>query len=582
MKKIKNYSMINALYGLVILVAVLMILNAVASLLSLWQIARNNTADLERTVSSYGSTQQQRFSSVRHYVEWTVINEPTMEDIEKDAATGIIAKDLNDLRSRILDMRYSFGNDFMFFVYANESQHYYSLSQINISYGEYLAIRDSVIANAFVRQNLFRWNNLTTQNGSYLYYAVTHRGITMIALVPLSSLTDPLDDLNLGRRGYISMKLPDHTEFLHQSGTDGSAFDLFYNTAEYPYEKEGLPYTVRVRADILSSYGEQLIRQLIMLAILFLAELVTGLYLYRMFHHIMMPLEDFNRELSGIRTEDGLINLDSRRIQELAQASSRFHELVQEIQHLRIGVYEDELARRKFEITFLQHQIRPHFYLNCLSTIGSMAELGDTKGVQDMVKFTSRYMRYLFQADQDFVMLEFELYHIRAYLDIQNMRMGQCFTYEENIPNRDDLHMQIPPLLLITFIENCVKHAQPDGNAQLTIHIDVTDPAPDRLLIQISDSGQGFSEETLSLLQRAAGDGSHGDGQPSADGHHIGIYNCIRRLSLLYNEDYSLQFSNSDTVADTGKTTGALHGAHILLEIPRRMDHTRCDEVTIE
>lgn len=157
------------------------------------------------------------------------------------------------------------------------------------------------------------------------------------------------------------------------------------------------------------------------------------------------------------RTFLTVISLQSNEIRELEQANFQFKNLIREIKKLKINIYEQELDKKRFQITFLQHQIRPHFYLNCLTTLGSMVQLGNYEEENSMILFTSRYLRHLFQADKEFVRIEYELAHIQAYLDIQSLRYGATFTYHCSI-DPDDQAALIPPLLLITFIENSTKH----------------------------------------------------------------------------------------------------------------------------
>lgn len=60
-----------------------------------------------------------------------------------------------------------------------------------------------------------------------------------------------------------------------------------------------------------------------------------------------------------------------------------FRNLVRKIQALK---YEKELNEKQIELEFAQEQIRPHFFLNCISLIHGIA---DNKGETDIVTITS-------------------------------------------------------------------------------------------------------------------------------------------------------------------------------------------------
>ena len=170
---------------------------------------------------------------------------------------------------------------------------------------------------------------------------------------------------------------------------------------------------------------------------------------------VILPIKIFSSNLSRMDSlsdaESANLDLTDSKMQELNQINDQFKSLIHEITRLRINVYEAELDQNQFRIHFLQQQIKPHFYLNCLTTIDSMLSLGDVSAAQKMLQFTSKYFRYLFQADKDFVPLSSEIAHTEDYLDIQMMRLSENIEYSCDI---DDNYMDvmIPPLLLITFV----------------------------------------------------------------------------------------------------------------------------------
>ena len=77
-----------------------------------------------------------------------------------------------------------------------------------------------------------------------------------------------------------------------------------------------------------------------------------------------------------------------------------FRNLVRKIQALKITIYEKELNEKQIELEFAQEQIRPHFFLNCISLIHGIA---DNKGETDIVTITSilsDYIRYIYKGSQ--------------------------------------------------------------------------------------------------------------------------------------------------------------------------------------
>ena len=124
--------------------------------------------------------------------------------------------------------------------------------------------------------------------------------------------------------------------------------------------------------------------------------------------------------------------------------------------------------------------------------------------------------------------------------------------------------VQVPPLLLITFVENIIKHAIPHGE-NLDIRIDCNKYAcnTDALYskyktdsyfeIIILDNGQGMPEEIIDKINKGT--------VITQDGKHLGLSNSLRRLKLLYENRFELKLSNHDTL-----------GAKVTLHIPYILD----------
>ena len=250
-----------------------------------------------------------------------------------------------------------------------------------------------------------------------------------------------------------------------------------------------------------------------------------------------------------------MINFESNSIIELEQANTQFKNLIQEIKKLKINIYEQELEKKRIEMDFLRLQIKPHFYINCLSSIHSMAEMQMFTEIKKMSIATSRYFRYLFQTNHHFVSLKKELDHIRDYLAIQQLLHGPTFQYKTSIRLNIE-EMQIPPLILQTFIENSIKHGFSDINYEETLIISLSiTPAKDeqKLNITIKDNGPGYPPDILDKLQNQLP-------ISAANGKQIGINNAIQRLQMLYGNSFSISFSN-----------GMNDGAIVELVIPTQL-----------
>ena len=213
-----------------------------------------------------------------------------------------------------------------------------------------------------------------------------------------------------------------------------------------------------------------------------------------------------------------------------------FNDMMDEVSRLRIDVYEQQIKYQKMWLQYLQVQIQPHFFLNTLNLIYSMSRLEQNDMIQRLSLYLVKYFRYLFREPLSYVTIDTELKHVKNYLEIQKMRFPGKFEYHIQISDTEK-NAIIPPLVLQTFVENCIKHA---GYTNKLGRISVIAQSHGtNVEITISDNGKGFSVEMLKLLNDE-------NKTISRDKiYHIGIDNARLRLKLFFDNNYYNLFYNS-------------------------------------
>ncbi|WP_256761944.1 sensor histidine kinase [Cohnella sp. WQ 127256] len=250
-------------------------------------------------------------------------------------------------------------------------------------------------------------------------------------------------------------------------------------------------------------------------------------------------LSPINRIIFAMRKlKDGNINPIanvSGTSSEFQIMNQSFNSMMQEIQDLKIHVYEEKLNLQKAELKQLQLQINPHFFLNSLNMIYNLAMSKNFEVIQEMAKCLVHYFRFMFRSKADFLKLHDEISHTRNYLRIQQLRFPEGLTYKVDCPERWR-NCAVPPLIVQSLVENAIKHSV-TMDETIAISVEVTEsPEEGWIDIRIADTGNGFSEEVLDSLRK-------GD-LVSEDDEKIGIWNLTRRMSLLYDRDDLVHFSN--------------------------------------
>ena len=551
----RSYPVVQVLSKTVWLALPIVLLFIVVSWFSFSEIRRQNNLAVENAVNIYQTELEHKLSAIRHFVQWTVVHDPILDAFSEEGHMGDFRKASNDLRLRVSDMQYSTGNEYQYFFYWDEGDIFFNASELKYDYATYKAVKEKITSD--VKRNSgssaeSSWVPLTITGRTYLYYGITYRHRTFVAMVSIEDMLAPLSTINLGQHGNIRVQDPEGNIFYQTAESPEGFKGLFYDRLSFPVAESGLPFSLLLDAEILGNYGKLFILQFVIFLAALMLTFIMGGYILLTYRKVILPIRIFSERLSNmdsLQEDDAAdIVLTDSRVQELNQINDQFKNLIHEITRLRIDVYEAELDKNKFRIHFLQQQIKPHFYLNCLTTIDSMVSLGDVEAAQKMLQFTSRYFRYLFQADKDFVPLGNELDHIGDYLAIQNRRLSRSTEYDLQVTD-ELLSAQIPPLLLITFIENSIKHAEPASGEALRIGLTCEKTEDERLSINITDNGQGFPAETLKKIYSGE--------QLEDNGDHIGITNCIRRMKLLYEDSFELSLENRET-----------GGAAVIIHIP--------------
>jgi two-component system sensor histidine kinase YesM len=209
--------------------------------------------------------------------------------------------------------------------------------------------------------------------------------------------------------------------------------------------------------------------------------------------------------------------------------NNTFNNMVSQIKNLKISAYEDKLAKRNLELERLELQVKPHFYLNSLSIIYTLAKSKNYDLLMEMSMHLISYFRYMFSSNTTFVKLESELVHVQNYLHIQQVRFPNKLNFKINSPVFL-MGASVPPLMIYTLVENSIKHSM-TLNEILTISIKISYYANDKengMIISVTDSGCGFPQDVLDKLKA---DQKIID----AAGEHIGLTNIKKRLMLIYN-----------------------------------------------
>ena len=193
---------------------------------------------------------------------------------------------------------------------------------------------------------------------------------------------------------------------------------------------------------------------------------------------------------------------------------------------IQFQLQEEKRKTAEAELTWLKHQLNPHFLFNTLNNISSLMQIDPDKA-QESIGQLSDTLRYaLYDTDTDKVPLSGEVNFMDNYIRLMQLRCNELteVTTSWELPAAD---IKIAPLLFISPIENAFKHGV---NARMAsfVHIALRPEGKDLV----------FNCEN-SVFERPGGDHI---------GSGIGVENLKRRLELIYPDAYSYEQSEKDGV----------------------------------
>lgn len=215
-----------------------------------------------------------------------------------------------------------------------------------------------------------------------------------------------------------------------------------------------------------------------------------------------------------------------------------FNSMVMEIKSLKISQYEEKIELQKAELKYLQMQIRPHFFLNALTTVHSLTYKEKNEDIRKFIDALSHHLRYMFKGGLNQVPISEEIEYIKYYFYMQEIRFPGSVFYVFDV-DPSIAQKLIPQFIIHTFIENSFKHAMTlDEPLSIFIQINRISQGDEEFIkIVIEDSGEGFPAEVLESVNKFEEAGT-------IDGYRIGISNIKRTLSLLYGNRSVLTISN--------------------------------------
>ncbi|WP_157282945.1 sensor histidine kinase [Pedobacter antarcticus] len=175
------------------------------------------------------------------------------------------------------------------------------------------------------------------------------------------------------------------------------------------------------------------------------------------------------------------------------------------------------------ELNLLTNRLSPHFLFNTLNNLYGLS-ISEHRKVPGLLLKLSALLSYaLYSSSETYVKLNDELDYINNFIDLEKVRVSDRLVLNVDITKVNG-DINIAPMVLIVFVENAFKHAKNTLDKQIRIDIRIW---VDQQFIHF-------------FIKNNCPDGLVGVRDDMESG--LGIVTTVKRLDLLYGDNYSLDY----------------------------------------
>jgi putative methionine-R-sulfoxide reductase with GAF domain/streptogramin lyase len=204
-------------------------------------------------------------------------------------------------------------------------------------------------------------------------------------------------------------------------------------------------------------------------------------------------------------------------------------------------------------LSALQAQMNPHFVFNALNSIKRMIlDKDNEKASRYLSKFALMIRMTLNHSKEIFVSLEETVEYLKTYLEMEQLRFDDSFTFSINTgQNIDVTETAIPSLMIQPLVENAIWHGLMPSQGDKKIRILFTQQE-NKITCSIEDNGIGIRaseklKEGNTTLHRSVG--------------LENIRNRIRMMNEKYNTECTLE------IIDLGEINAGCSGTKVILQL---------------
>lgn len=348
-----------------------------------------------------------------------------------------------------------------------------------------------------------------------------------------------------------SEKLAAYQDYQDGWYSEGNEFIVIYTPPELGYTMILQDDYAEIQNELHKVYGFSLLTSFL---IVVLIVMISNYLIKRMIGQlegIVVKMDDYGK---GILFSKEEVEPYLKREDEIGRLYRHFYRMTDDYKELTDAYYENKMALKEMEFSWLQKQIQPHLLYNTLSAVSWMAYSNGDDETAEMIEILGKMMRMITDQKENMISVEQDLQIAESYISLQKLRFGSRLSFSADL-SEETRKMLIPKITIQPLVENSVIHGLDEILSDCVIHVFERE-YEDLIEIVVEDNGSGFDEGVLKQNAQKKGKGSG-----------IALKNIQCRLQYVFSGKSNLRFVRTDS------------GMQVCFQIPKTEEKSAAEGV---
>lgn len=251
---------------------------------------------------------------------------------------------------------------------------------------------------------------------------------------------------------------------------------------------------------------------------------------------LVKPIKDISGIVSEYQVGD-MLTCSYRHNDEIGQLYRAFEKMTVNIEDLFYRLGDEYAVREKYRFESLRSQLNPHFVFNTLNSIRWMAIIKKQNNIVESIDAMTTMLQYSMGKGGDIVTLGQELESVNSYIFIQNMRYGERYEVNIDIPEALKACRTIK-FSLQPIVENCIIHGFKDFTDKGIITISGFREGS-KLILSVENNGNSITDDAIRQFEENKATKKRDEKKVTG----IGMTNVDEIIRITFGEGYGLRLS---------------------------------------